>query len=262
MLNTSKKTRLFVVLGAIFFTNAIIAEFIGVKVFSLEKSMGIMPAELLMPGGDRLSFNLTAGVILWPVIFVLSDIINEYFGKKAVRLLSFLAAGMITYALVMVYLATLLAPADFWLEVNATDAQGEAFDINYAFSTIFRQGMGIIAGSLTAFLLGQLFNVAIFQKIRAVTGEKNIWIRATGSTILSQLVDSFVVLFIAFYIFGDWSMSQIISVASINYIYKVIAAFILIPALYMAHFLIDNYLGKTTAKEMTEEAAAKSQGFF
>jgi len=131
---------------------------------------------------------------------------------------------------------------------------GSSFDINYAFNTIFRQGLGIIIGSLTAFLLGQLIDVYVFQKLRAVTGPKMIWLRATGSTLVSQFIDSFVVLGIAFYVFGNWSISQIAAVGLINYVYKFTVAMALTPVLYLAHGLIDRYLGKDLAEEMTEEA--------
>src|SRR5690606_18308124 len=143
-------------------------------------------------GNWVLDFNLTAGVILWPFVFITTDIINEYFGKSGVKRISFLTAGFIAYMFLTIYLVTLLSPAQFWLEVNATDADGQPTNINHAFNTIFTQGLGIIVGSLLAFLLGQLLDVFIFQKLRRITGSRMIWLRATGSTLVSQGVDSFV----------------------------------------------------------------------
>ena len=122
--------------------------------------------------------------------------------------------------------------------------------------------MGIIIGSLTAFLAGQIIDVVAFQWLRKFTGSKNLWLRATGSTLISQFIDSFVVLFIAFYFFGNpkWSFNQVISVGIINYIYKFSIAVLLTPTLYIVHYLIDSYLGKYTANEMIEEAS-KSELF-
>jgi len=250
----SRKTNLFVILGAIFLTNAILAEIIGVKIFSGEKTLGLDPVQWTFFGEFVLDFNLTAGAVIWPVVFITTDLINEYFGKKGVRKISFLTAALITYVFVVISLVTALAPADFWLEVNASMPDGSSFDINYAFNTIFRQGLGIIFGSLTAFLLGQLIDVYVFQKLRAVTGPKMIWLRATGSTLVSQFIDSFVVLGIAFYVFGNWSISQIAAVGLINYVYKFTVAMALTPLLYLAHGLIDRYLGKDLSEKMTEEA--------
>ena len=155
----------------------------------------------------------------------------------------------------VISLVTVLVPADFWLEVNATTPDGTPFNINYAFNLIFTQGLGIIIGSLTAFLLGQLIDVYVFQKLRAVTGPKLIWLRATGSTFVSQFIDSFVVLGIAFYIFGNWELSQVLAVGIINYIYKFTVAILLTPLLYVGHGLIDRYLGKDLADQMMEEAS-------
>jgi uncharacterized integral membrane protein (TIGR00697 family) len=250
----SRKTNLFVLLAALFLTNAILAEIIGVKIFSGEKTLGIDPVQWTFFGEFVLDFNLTAGAVIWPVVFITTDLINEYFGKKGVRKISFITAGLITYVFVVISLVTALAPADFWLDVNASQPDGSAFDINYAFNTIFRQGLGIIVGSLTAFLLGQLIDVYVFQKLRAVTGPKMIWLRATGSTLVSQFIDSFVVLGIAFYVFGNWSLAQIAAVGLINYVYKFTVALALTPVLYAAHGLIDRYLGKELAEKMANEA--------
>lgn len=251
----SKKTTLFIVLSGIFLTNAILAELIGVKIFSGEATLGLQPANWIFFGEYVLDFNLTAGNVIWPVVFITTDIINEYFGKKGVKKISFLTAGFIAYAFVFIAIVTTLPPAQFWLEVNSIDPEGKPFNIEYAFDVIFRQGLGIIIGSLTAFLLGQLIDVFVFQKLRKVTGAKMIWLRATGSTLVSQLIDSFVVLGIAFYVFGNWSIEQLISVGIINYIYKFTVAIVLTPLLYLGHNLIDRYLGKEYAERMAEEAA-------
>ncbi|MBK6266937.1 queuosine precursor transporter [Marivirga sp. S37H4] len=253
----TKKRNLFVVLSGIFLTNALLAEILGVKIFSAEKTFGFAPAQIQMFGDYILDFNLTAGVIIWPIVFITTDIINEYFGKKGVRKISFLTALFILYSFIIIYAVTRLSPADFWLEVNADKAGRNDFNINEAYSTIFRQGMGIIIGSLTAFLIGQFLDVLVFQKLRKFTGRGKIWLRATGSTLVSQLVDSYVVLLIAFYIFGDWSVEQILSVGSINYLYKGIVAILLTPLLYVAHYFIDGYLGRENAKQIADRAAEK-----
>lgn len=256
-----KKTNLFIVLSAIFLTNVIIAEIIGVKIFSLEATMGFQPAQIKLFGDFVLDFNLTAGAVIWPVVFITTDVINEYFGKKGVRKISFLSAFLISYIFIIIFLVTKLIPASFWLDLNNQDSEGNPFNINYAFQTIFRQGLGIIIGSLTAFLIAQLLDVFIFQRLRRLTGKKMIWLRATGSTLVSQLIDSFIVLWIAFYAFGNWSMSEILAVGTMNYIYKFVVAIVLTPLLYLAHFFIDRYLGIEAADKMTEEASKDTSIF-
>ncbi len=256
-----KRANLFLALSGIFLTNAIIAEIIGVKIFSGEATLGLQPVNIRLFGEFVLDFNLTAGALIWPVVFITTDIINEYFGKEGVQKISLLTAFLILFVFVAIYIVTLLPPADFWIDINSEDSEGNAFNIDFAFKTIFRQGLGIIVGSLTAFLIGQLLDVYIFQKLRRLTGSKMIWLRATGSTLVSQFVDSFVVLVIAFYIWGNWSLSQVMAVGIINYIYKFTVAILLTPLIYLGHYLIDMYLGVELSKQLTEEAAAGSKGF-
>lgn len=251
----NKENNLFIILSGIFITNALVAEIIGGKIFSVEKSLGLTPFDIPLMGENILQFNLTAGVLLWPVVFITTDIINEYFGKQGVRKITFFTVGLIAYAFVVLYLAMKLAPADFWLEVNAEGQNGEAFDINYAFQRVLTQGLNIIFASLVAFLIGQLVDVVVFQRLRRITGKGKIWLRATGSTLVSQLIDSFVVLIVAFYILGPWSLEQVAAVGVTNYIYKFIIAIGLTPLLYLAHYIIDRYLGKELSEQMTKSAA-------
>ena len=252
-MNETKKTNLFLALGGFFIANALIAEFIGVKIFSLEKTFGFNPVNWKIFGYE-LSFQMTAGVLLWPIVFIMTDIINEYFGTKGVRKLSYLAAGLIAYAFIMVSGAIGLTPADFWLVKDL--GNGINLDMNAAYNSIFGQGLWIIIGSLVAFLVGQLVDVYVFHYVKKKTGEKAIWLRATGSTLISQLIDSFVVLFIAFYIGAGWDIKLVLAICIINYIYKFTMAVVLTPLLYVAHAIIDRYLGKELAEKMLKEAAA------
>jgi queuosine precursor transporter len=248
-----KKSFLYLLLSCFFITNALIAEFGGVKIFSLEKLLGIAPLHINI-FGIITDLNMSVGVLIWPIVFIFSDIINEYFGRTGVRRISFITAGLVAYSFIIVLLWTGMPPADFWMKLNGTDSHGIPFDINYAYSTIFRAGLGIIAGSLTAFLVSQLVDAYVFHYFKKITGHKFLWLRATGSTVISQVIDSFVILFIAFYFLGNWSLEQVFRVGLIQYIYKVSIAIALTPVIYLAHVIIDNYLGKEVSREFIEEA--------
>lgn len=255
-----KRNLLFLLLGSFFIANALIAEFVGTKIFSVEKTLGLKPATLQL-FGESYSFNMTAGVVLWPVVFVFTDIINEYFGSKAVKMYSYIAAALISYAFIAVFLIIKLSPADFWQFFQLQN--GETVDMNASFALILGQGLFIILGSLVAFLLGQLIDVATFHFIKRKTGEKAIWLRATGSTLVSQFIDSIVVLVIAFYIgpkiakIHAWPLTQVLAVGIVNYIYKSFIAILSTPVLYLMHSLIDKYLGKSLSDKMLAEAAEK-----
>lgn len=248
---THRASRLFVTLAGFFVANAILAEFVGIKIFSLEPSLGL-PTLNWRLYGQQGTLDFTSGVLLWPVVFVMTDVINEYYGRSGVRFLSFLAVGLISYAFVVAYLAIELVPAEWW--VGAYASQGVA-DMQAAFAAIYGQGMWVIAGSLTAFLIGQILDVTVYHRIRQVTGERLIWLRATGSTLLSQLVDSFVVLYIAFVLGPQkWSLDQFLAVGTLNYAYKFLAAIALTPLIYLAHHLIDRYLGAEIAAALKRQA--------
>ncbi len=254
----SKSTRLFIILGGIFIANALIAEVIGVKIFSLEDTLGIQRANINL-FGSSFSFHLTAGVLLWPVVFIMTDIINEYYGPKGVKFLSYLAIGLISYSFVIYNAAISLSPSEYFSIGNGID------NPDHAFKGIFGQGLWIIIGSITAFLIGQLLDVFVFHKIKKMTGEKNIWLRATGSTLVSQLIDSFVVIFIAFYVGkriqtgqGEpWTLNQVLVTGTGNYIYKFVIAIILTPVIYLIHGWIERYLGHDNAAEMKKTAMMK-----
>lgn len=254
-----KASKLFIILGGFFIANALIAEVIGVKIFSFEQTFGFKPLDVNF-FGEQLSLNLTAGVLLWPIVFIMTDIINEYYGMTGVKFLSYLAAGLITYAFIMFYGAMSLHPADFFI----TSKQGSGVpNMQLAYKSVLGQGSWIIVGSLVAFLVGQLVDVFAFHKIKQTTGEGKIWLRATGSTLISQFIDSYVVLFIAFYVgtrvsnnTGDfvWSFKLFLAVGTLNYLYKSIVAIALTPIIYLVHNVIEKYLGHEKAKEMKAAA--------
>lgn len=210
-----KRQYLFLILMAIFITNALVAEMIGIKIFSVEGTLGLTPANLSILG-FTMNFNLTAGVMLWPIVFITSDLINEYFGKQGVKRISYITMALIAYTFIILFITIGLEPADWWIE--SSDDQGNTINMQLAYEKIFGQSQRIIIGSLVAFMIGQLVDVYVFQRLRKLTGSKMLWLRATGSTLISQFIDSYVVLFIAFY--GTFQTDQIIAIGITNYLYK------------------------------------------
>ncbi len=251
-LSNVRPQRLFVVLAAFFIANALMAEFIGVKIFALEPTLGIDNFNWSLFGQNG-TLNFTAGVLLWPVVFVMTDVVNEYFGRRGVRFISWLCAGLIIYAMLFAYLAIYLVPADFWLGAGKENLGVD--NMQSAFAATFGQGLWTIAGSVTAFLLAQLIDVSVYHRIRQRTGESKVWLRATGSTIVSQFFDSFIVLYIAFVLGPQkWSIALFLAVGTVNYIYKCLVAISATPVIYAMHRLIDFWLGKELAEKLKHEA--------
>jgi len=245
-----KGAKLFVILAGIFITNALIAEFVGVKIFALEDTLGLEKLNWNL-FGQKGSLMLSAGVLIWPVVFIMADVINEYFGKRGVLFLSYLTAILIAFGFVVIFMSIHLSPADFWI----VDFKSRGVDdMQVAFSAVYGQGLYIIVGSIIAFLVGQLIDAVVFQRIKRMTGGKYIWFRATASTVLSQLIDSYLVIYIAFVIGNDWSISLFLAVSTVNFLYKVLMAILFLPLLYLVHGIIDKYLGKKIASAMKAEA--------
>ena len=209
----SKKDTVYVVLAGIFITNAVVAELIGGKLIQVGSAV------------------MSIGILPWPIVFITTDLINDYFGEKGVRKLSLITASLIVYTFVILYLA---------MQIPAVDGKNLVTDAQ--FNGVFGQSMWIIVGSITAFLVSQLIDVTIFHFVKNRTGNKMIWLRSTGSTVISQLFDSFIVLGIAFWMTGKMTTEVFITSAFTGYFVKLIIAILMTPLIYLGHSLIEKYI--------------------
>lgn len=209
----NKKDIVYIVLAGIFITNAVVAELIGGK--------------LIYVG----SYVMSVGILPWPIVFITTDLINEYFGQKGVKKLSIITACLIAYAFVVLFGA---------LQIPAVQGAGLVTDDQ--FTGVFGQSLWIIVGSITAFLVSQLIDVTVFHFFKNKTGNKMIWLRSTGSTVVSQLFDSFIVLGIAFWFTGKMSTEMYITSAFTGYFVKLILAVLLTPFIYLGHSIIQKYI--------------------
>jgi uncharacterized integral membrane protein (TIGR00697 family) len=247
-----KATRLYLILGAFFVANALIAEMIGVKLFQLEDLLGIAKADFTLLGQEHLSFVLSVGVLPWPIVFIMTDVVNDYYGVRGVRFLTLLTTALITFAFGVMYFAIHMPAEQGWW-IGSSAAQGVP-DMQAAFTSIFGQGMNIILGSLTAFVVGQLVDAFVFRGIKRVTGDRRIWLRATGSTLVSQLIDSVVVTYVAFWIFKGMSFPMATALVLTAYTYKLAVAILSTPLVYLVHAAVERYLGPERARAMRAAA--------
>ena len=225
----TRRDIVYLALAGFFVTNAILGELTGGKLFTF----GI--------------FTLSIGVIPWPVVFIATDLINEYFGREGVRRLTLMTIALIVYAFIVLFLA-MQVPAASFSPVN--DAQ---------FQAVFGQSLWIIVGSVTAFALSQLVDVGVFWLVRHRTGGRFLWMRATGSTVVSQLIDSIVIIGIAFWLPGKVKTSEFLQVAASNYSFKLLIAVGVTPLLYAGHAAIDRFLGIEEAHRLIEQSAKASE---
>lgn len=209
----SKKDTVYLILAGIFITNAVVAELIGGKLIQIGP------------------FIMSLGILPWPIVFITTDIINEHFEKDGVKKLSYITAGLIAYCILILFIGTKI-PA-FITKETVNDEQ---------FYAVFGQGLFIMVASIIAFLISQLIDVSIFWFLRNKTGKKMIWLRSTGSTLISQLIDSFIVSGIAFWLTGKITTSQYLNMSITGYTFKLILAIVLTPLIYLGHHLIEKYI--------------------
>ena len=211
----NRKDFVFVILAGIFITNAVTAELIGGKLIEIGP------------------FVMSIGILPWPIVFLTTDLINEYFGEKGVKKLSLITACLIAYAFVILLVA-----------IGIPAAKGISPVSDEQFHAVFGQSMWIIVGSIIAFMFSQLIDVTVFWFFKNKTGDKKIWLRTTGSTIISQLFDSFIVLGIAFWLPGKINFDTFITSALTGYTFKLIIAIVLTPLIYLGHYSIKKYLAE------------------
>jgi queuosine precursor transporter len=227
-----RKQRFFVWLTAIFVAALITGDFVGGKFFSF------------------FGFSLSAGIIPFPLTFVLTDIVNEFYGTHGARRLTFvgLGAALFVWGVIQVALHLPTSP-----ESPIPDA---------VFRGAFGTSARLYVASLTAYLIGQFLDISIFYVVRRLTGHRLLWLRATGSTVLSQMIDSFSVAFI--FLVGTRPLRGILSIAVNNYVGKMAVAVLLTPLLYVGHGVFRRYFHvperDTPAIVGTSEAAGEAAG--
>lgn len=232
----TRPQRVFMVCAAVFLTALIVAESTAGKFFTAFE----LPFAISIMGQRFESVIMTAGVLAFPITFIATDIINEYFGRSGIRFVTYIGLGMIVFTFVLLRLAMAVPTA------GISPVPGDAF--NAVFGTSTR----VIFASLVAYLIGQTLDIAIFHRLRQWTDGRHLWLRATGSTLGSQFVDTFIVLAIAFA--GQLALADIVAITLFNYGYKLLIAVGITPLIYLAHRLIDGYLGEPVAERLIDLA--------
>jgi uncharacterized integral membrane protein (TIGR00697 family) len=210
----NRKQTLYIILSGIFITNAIVAELIGGKLIEIN------------------GVPMSIGILPWPIVFITTDLINEYFGKLGVKKISIITSILIAYTFFILFFA-----------INIPSSGVSSITTNQ-FKGVFGQSQLIIIGSIIAFLVSQLIDTTLFHFLKNKTGERLLWLRSTGSTVISQLFDTFIVLGIAFYLPGIMDTNTYIVSGFTGYSIKLLIAIAMTPLIYLGHFLIDKYLQK------------------
>ncbi len=234
---STRREWLFILLAGFFITNAVTAELISNKLIDI-------PLKFDLFGHQFGPFVTIVGILPWPIVFLVTDLINEFYGRIAIRRLSWITSALIAYCFIIVIL-TMAIPANTEISTQtATDAE---------YSKVFGQSRWVIVGSITAFLFSQILDATIFSWLKKKTGNKMIWLRSTGSTVISQLFDSYLVLYIGFILPGTLPLSAFWEIAPTNYVFKLMVAIALTPLIYLGHYLVRLYLKEPSDSNHLQE---------
>ncbi|MFP2927517.1 queuosine precursor transporter [Pyxidicoccus sp. 3LG] len=216
-----RRIQLFVVLAGVFVTSLVVGDIIGVKLF--EVKLGPIVAVM------------SIGMLPFPVTFLLTDILNEFYGKTAARFVTWVGFFMAIFAFTVIGIAVQVPWAPL---TRAADWTGAA---EGSFNNIFAGSQRILVASMIAYLVGQFCDIAIFNLLKRVTNNKLLWLRATGSTLVSQLIDTVVVQYVAWT--GVLPNSTIVSIIYTSYVVKLLVAVGLTPFIYLGHAFVERKLG-------------------
>lgn len=197
------KTRLYLALVATFLTALLIADVTAGKFFQAG------------------ALSISVGIIPFPITFVLTDIVNEYYGREGARLMTAIGAAMLVFAFVLITVARVLPAAD-----NSPIPQA-------SFVAVFGMSWRFFGASFGAFVLGQFADIQAFHAVKRITQSRFLWLRATGSTAISQVVDTLFVNVAA--LAGLVAAGEIAKIIAVSYAYKMVVAILLTPVLYAVH---------------------------
>jgi len=226
------RLNLFITLVAVFMTCLIVGDMVGGKLTSFTLF------------GREWIFSV--GQLAFPVTFILTDILNEFYGRKVVRRITFLAFFMVGLTFSIIYLSAAMPWAPFTLKPGWTGVSPKEF------SVVFTQATQIQLASMLAFLIGNLTDISVFFLIKRLTGNRMLWLRSTGSTAVSQLIDTIVISAIIW--LGKVSFETYVTIVLTSYLIKLTAAIVVTPVIYGLHELIEKKYGIEPAPVEVESA--------
>lgn len=215
-----------------------IGDVVGIKLFSFPLPFNI---PVFWSDTPIQAVSHTCGMLVFPITFLITDLINEYFGPSAARRVAFMGVAFNMFAFLVMNVAQYAPRLDAPFNVSQS-----------SFDAVFGSAKGLFLASTLAYLVGQLSDISIFRLLKRFTGGKALWLRATGSTLISQLLDSFVVSFVAFSLWRQWfpdpatppaTFPQVLEIAATGYVLKFVIAVALTPLIYAGHGLIDRLVG-------------------
>ena len=223
-MNTEKSKKIYLYLAAIFIAALVVCNLIANKFITID--LGFK------------TFVISAGVLPYPITFLITDILSEIYGKKKTARIVWAGFGASLFVLGVLLLAQ-----------QFTAIEGSPVDDD-TFNKVFGNSWRVIFASMTAYLCAQLIDVRIYHFWKEKTAGKHLWLRNNFSTVFSQLVDTTLVVCVLF--LGVRSHSEILQFILDGWLFKMLCAFIDTPLLYASTAFIRNKLGLKFGEEVQE----------
>ena len=194
--------------------------------------------DIWIPFIGNYSFEQSVGLLPYPITFLVTDIISEIYGQK--RANQVVLSGLISsiFMLLIVTIADLVQ-ATAWSPIN-----------NEIFSQVFGLSAAAVFASMLAYLFAQFVDVRLFHFWKKLTNGKHLWLRNNASTIFSQFIDTFSVLFLLCY-FGaiQWDMFWILFIN--GFLFKVFFAAFDTPLFYLCAYYLKKKFNLKLHEEVT-----------
>jgi len=198
------KDQLYIILVGIFIASLVTCNLIANKFVTINLGFKV--------------FIVSAGILPYPLTFLVTDLISEIYGQKKANLVVF--SGFVASIFVLSFL---------WLGAQFNSIPSSIVD-DFTYNAVFQNAWRLITASMAAYLFAQFIDVRVFHFWKKLTNGKHLWLRNNGSTIASQLIDTTLVISILFV--GVWDTNQILSAIIDGWIFKMLMALLDTPIIY------------------------------
>ena len=223
MKSKAQELQLFIILSALFIAALVTCNLIANKFVSID--LGFK------------TFIVSAGILPYPVTFLITDILSEIYGRKMTNRV--VLSGLFASMMVLFFL---------WLGGQANAISGSPIT-DSTYNTVFQNAWRVIAASMIAYISAQFLDVRLFHFWKNLTNGKHLWLRNNASTVFSQLIDTTLVICVLF--IGVWPSNQIFQAVIDGWTFKMLCALIDTPIFYACSYYFKDKFGLKLNEEIS-----------
>lgn len=229
MANNSRREKLFLVLSCFFSVLIVLANLLAVKLVKL-------------PFFDNVA--LPAGLLIFPITFLVADLVTEIFGSSKARLMVYVGFALSLFASTILHLSVLMPAHPTWVSPLNPFGYETSMEYQNAYRSVFGLTGITVLSSMAAYVLSQILDIHLFQFFKQLTHNKHLWFRNAASTLTSQIIDTLVVNILLLYCGLKIELNTVIQICFLCYLYKVFFTVANIPLFYLAVWTSKTYLGE------------------